>query len=230
MKMENSKMQNPQMALMVTIVNRGSGERAASIIADAGFHFHLLTLAKGTADTKLLDYLGLGETDKDLIISMMPLEATKNILELLDTQIQLHKSGHGIAFTIPIRTIGSSLGVHDLRDSLQAAQEENKMLQNKQYELIVTVSNRGYTDDVMEAARSAQATGGTAIHARQVGVKEAESLFGVTIQPEKEIILILTLQENRDAIIQAIMERAGLQTKAKSIAFSLPVSDVAGLA
>lgn len=228
--MDSNKLQNPQMVLMITVVNRGLGERVASILADAGSNFHILTLATGTADTKLLDYLGLGETDKDLVISSAPADVSKNLLDLLDTKIQLHKAGHGIAFTVPIHSIGSSAALNCLKGSFQTGQEEIEMSQDKKYELIVAVSNRGYTDDIMEAARSAKATGGTAFHARRVGVKEAESFFGVTIQPEKEVIFLLALREDKDSIIKAITENTGLQTKAKSVVFSLPVNDVAGLA
>lgn len=227
--MDNNKLQSPQMVLMITVVNRGFGERVASILADAGSNFHILTLAKGTADTKLLDYLGLGETDKDLVISSAPAEVSKSLLDLLDTKIQLHKTGHGIAFTVPIHSIGNSAALNCLKGSFQTGQEEIEMSQNKKYELIVTISNRGYTDDIMEAARSAKATGGTAFHARRVGVKEAESFFGVTIQPEKEVIFLLALQEDKDSIVKAITENTELQTNAKSIVFSLPVNDVAGL-
>ena len=100
---------------------------------------------------------------------------------------------------------------------------------NGAYDLIVTVANRGFTDEIMEAARSAKAAGGTALHARRVGVKEAESFFGVTIQPEKEVILILTPSENRQDIMRAVTERWGLSSKAKAVVFSLPVIDAVGV-
>lgn len=220
---------NSQSVLTVTIVNRGWGERVAALLAGNGCRFHLLTHATGTADTKLLDYLGLGETDKDLVLSILPRDVAKETLLLLERRIELHKSGHGIAFTIPIGSILSVNAVNDPQNPLQGKKEENEVPQNE-YDLIVICSNKGYTDDIMDAARSANAKGGTALHARRVGVQEAESFFGITIQPEKEVILILTEHAKKESVMRAVMEHPGLQAQTRAVVFSLPVGDVAGLA
>jgi hypothetical protein len=82
----------------------------------------------------------------------------------------------------------------------------------------------------MEAARAAKATGGTVFHARRVGLKEAETFFGVTIQPEKEVVMILAKRSYKQEIMQSITAKSGLQTEAKTVVFSLPVNDVIGLA
>ena len=97
------------------------------------------------------------------------------------------------------------------------------------HDLIIAVTNRGYSDDVMAAAKQANASGGSVIHAKGIGLKEAEKFFGVSIHPEKEVILILTLSKFRAEIMKSICSNTGLQTEAKTIAFSLPVNDVAGL-
>ena len=81
----------------------------------------------------------------------------------------------------------------------------------------------------MDAARSAGAYGGTVIHAKGTGMELAEKFMGVSLASEKELVLIVTQTELKNPIMQAIMKDAGLQTKAKSIAFSLPVTDTAGL-
>ena len=98
-----------------------------------------------------------------------------------------------------------------------------------QHELIVAVANRGFAEEVMDAAKSAKAVGGTVVHARGTGIKEAEKFFGITIQPEKELILIVAPSKHRQGIMEAIATKAGLKTEAKSIVFSLPVTGVAGL-
>lgn len=215
--------------LVVTIVNRGMGEKAAAILAEEGATFHLLLLATGTAPTRLLDYLGLGETEKDLLLSTMPRDSAKGILGRLEAEIGLSKKGHGIAFSVPIGSICGIGAANCLTGVPQNEKKEDPMEPNGAYDLIVMVANRGFTDEIMEAARSAKAAGGTALHARRVGVKEAESFFGVTIQPEKEVILILTRSENRQGIMRAVTEQWGLASKAKAVVFSLPVSDATGL-
>lgn len=215
--------------LVVTIVNRGMGEKAAALFAGEGAAFHLLSYAVGTATTKLLDYLGLGETKKDLLLSTVPLEKSKDLLRRLESDFSLSEKGHGVAFSLPIDCICGSATALCLNGSRPEEQKESHMEPKENYDLIIMVANRGFTDEIMEAARSADASGGTVLHARRVGIKEAESFFGVTIQPEKDVILILTSRGKRQGIMQAVTKQWGPSSKAKTLVFSLPVNDVAGL-
>lgn len=102
---------------------------------------------------------------------------------------------------------------------------ENKTV----YSLIVTVINRGYSEEVMDAAREAGAKGGTVIYGHGTDLHEAELFFGITIHPEKELVLILTTDEKRPGIMQSIIRRVGIETEGAGITFSLPVSDVRGI-
>ena len=100
---------------------------------------------------------------------------------------------------------------------------------DREFDLIVAIVNRGFSDLVMDAARAAGASGGTILHGRGTGVPEAEQFFGIAIQPEKEIVLILTRSDERRKIMAAIAEGAGLNTQGKGLTFSLPVDEVAGI-
>lgn len=97
------------------------------------------------------------------------------------------------------------------------------------HELIMTIINRGFADTVMEAAKAAGAAGGTVINARGTGIHEAEKFFGIIVQPEKELVLILTEHEKKNAIMTAICTRTDLKQAGKGICFSLPVDHVVGL-
>ena len=97
------------------------------------------------------------------------------------------------------------------------------------HELIVVITNRGYTDQVMDAARAVGAAGGTTIQAKGTGTKLARKFFGVSLAAEKEMVFILTRIQDRNPIMKAIMKEAGMETKAQSVAFSMPVTDLAGL-
>ena len=97
------------------------------------------------------------------------------------------------------------------------------------FELIVTIIDQGYSDEVMKHAKAVGATGGTILHARGTGDSEIAQLFGITIQPEKEFVLILAPVKDKEAIMQAIAKGAGLTTNAKGIVFSMPVDDVVGV-
>lgn len=98
------------------------------------------------------------------------------------------------------------------------------------YEAVFCIVNAGYSDIVMDAAREVGARGGTVIHARGTANKEAEQFFQITIQPDKEIVMILVPSDIKDAVLHALYRDAGLKTAGQGIAFSMPVNDVVGIA
>ncbi len=97
------------------------------------------------------------------------------------------------------------------------------------HEVILCIVNSGFSDVVMEAAREFGASGGTVINARGTASLEAEKLFNVTVQPEKEIVMILVKKEIRDDVLHALYQKVGLDTPGQGIAFCLPVTDVTGI-
>lgn len=98
-----------------------------------------------------------------------------------------------------------------------------------EYTLIVTIVNRGFSDDVMEAARSAGAKGGTIMYAHGAGLDETETFLGLSIHPEKEIVLILAEDEKRPGIMHSITSKAGLKSDGMGVTFSLPVNHIGGV-
>ena len=99
-----------------------------------------------------------------------------------------------------------------------------------QHECIVCIVNAGFSDAVMDAAKELGARGGTVVHARGTASQEAEKFFQITIQPDKEMVLILVPAEIKDDILHALYRAVGLKTPGQGIAFSLPVDGVVGLA
>ena len=97
------------------------------------------------------------------------------------------------------------------------------------YEVILCIVNTGFTDVVMAAAREKGARGGTVIHGRGTANKEAEAFFHISIQPDKELVMILVPAELKDAVLHAVYGAAGLKTAGQGIAFSLPVTNVVGI-
>ena len=97
------------------------------------------------------------------------------------------------------------------------------------YEVIFCIVNAGYSDVVMDAAKEVGARGGTVIHARGTANKEAEQFFHITIQPDKEIVMILVPAEIKDDVLHALYRNAGLKTDGQGIAFSMAVDNVVGI-
>lgn len=99
----------------------------------------------------------------------------------------------------------------------------------KEYSLIITIVNNGYTDLVMEGARAGGARGGTVINARGTGNIELEKFYGIPIQKEKEMVLVIVESEFKDDCLKNIYKTAGLETKGQGIAFTVPVDNIVGL-
>ncbi len=103
-------------------------------------------------------------------------------------------------------------------------------MKTNDHEVIFAIVNSGYAEDVMEIARELGVRGGTILNARGVVREEAAAFFGITLHADKEILMMVVEKSLRDTVLNAIYKQMGMAKKAKGIAFSLPVSDVAGLA
>ncbi len=214
--------------LIVTIVDRGKGLRAMELYQAGRSPFHYTSLGQGTANSETLDMLGLGVTEKDVLLSLAPEERVPGLLRQISEGMQLHKPGHGIVFTLPLT--GICRAASDALHEGDAGKEDNMpMEQERAYDLVVAVINHGYVDQLMTAAKAVGARGGTVIHARRNNFEEIESVTGFSIQPEKEIVAILIPRKERLAVMKAINQAAGLSTEAKGIVFSLPVEEMSGL-
>ena len=99
----------------------------------------------------------------------------------------------------------------------------------KGYKCILAVVNNGFSDEAMDAARAAGARGGTVLHGRGTVSKEAEKLFDIPIQPEKEIVMILVSSDIKNDILHGLYRAVGLNTPSQGIAFSMPVDAAVGL-
>ena len=98
------------------------------------------------------------------------------------------------------------------------------------HEVILAIVNSGFAEDVMDVARAEGVRGGTILTARGVANEAAAAFFGITLHAEKEILMMVVEREIRDRVLNAIYKEMGMAKAAQGIAFSLPVSDVAGLA
>ena len=98
------------------------------------------------------------------------------------------------------------------------------------HEVIFVIVNAGFAEEAMDVAREQGVRGGTILNARGVVKEEAAAFFGITLHADKEILMMVVEKDIRDKVLNAIYKQMGMAKKAKGIAFSLPVSDVAGLA
>ena len=102
-------------------------------------------------------------------------------------------------------------------------------MMKKTHKCILAIVNRGFAEVTMKAARACGARGGTILQGRGTISKDAEKIFNISIQPEKEIVMILAKSELVDGILKGLYNAVGSATQAQGIAFALPVDDVVGL-
>ena len=222
-----------QMRAVFTIVDYSRSKQIADIYKNEHVPLRLVTHGHGMVDSTTLDYLGFGENKKSIMISLLSAERTKHIFSVLSETMDLRKAGKGIAFSVPISSMSrflSTIVELDSTKNLQASKEDEPSMPGEyQYELIISIITKGHFTEVKAAASAAGARGGTLIHALGLGGEEAQKFLGISIQPEKDVILIVVKREERNKVMKAISEAAGINTQGKGILFSLPVDSTLGL-
>jgi len=189
-------------------------------------------LCNGTASQGILTLLGLEKTEKSLIFAIADARRSKHLLLEMISALGINMPGNGIAITIPLGSIGGASSMKYLMETQNFIIGEVADMEEKHvfpYELIAAIADRGMADMVMEAARKANAGGGTIVHAKGSGTDFTSKFFGVSIAMEKEILLIVANRKDKANIMRAIMEEAGIRSAAHTVLFSLPVEDVVGL-
>ncbi len=214
---------------MITIAERKKTDRYMEVFQEHNLNVVYKTLGFGTVSNEILDYLGLESNEKAVSFSMLEEHTWLAIKKQLEKKLHIDAPGGGIAFIVPVSSIGGKKTLQFLIESENYQKEEETTLKNTTHELIIVISEQGYTDLIMDAARAAGANGGTVIHAKGTGMELAEKFMHMSLAAEKEIIFIVSKTEQKNAIMQAIMKNAGADSKAKAITFSLPVSATAGL-
>lgn len=221
---------NKKLRLLVLITTPKMAAKATALFDGNSVPIHYRLGAEGTATSEVMDILGLGTPEKQMFLCALEKSAADSMLLKLYKALRIGAVNSGIAFTLPIN--GASKLVFKMLEPLGEEETERKdtraMSENKNAMICVTV-NRGYSEDVMVAARAAGAGGGTVIHSRSVVDDSALPHVGADLAEEKDIVIIVANSETKLAIMQAISEKCGIKTDAKGIVYSLPIDNVVGL-
>ena len=189
--------------------------------------------AQGTASSEVMDMLGLDGVDKNILMSMMPKAFAGEMLSKLQKKLHLGMPNTGIAFTLVLS--GGSGHIVQLIDSLQPEVNRTLLERNEtgmagsEYYMIMAIVNQGFSEEVMNAARPVGASGGTVFHSRRIGSAEAMKFWKISVQEEREVVIILAAKDDKQAIMEAIGQKCGMQSKAQGMVMSLPVDGVVGL-
>ena len=218
------------MQLLVSIVERGKGMDLMKHYKEYKVIHHYQAAGRGTAASHLLDTLGFGTTERDVILSVAPVDTMRQLMYHLKDDDRSKLGAQGIAFAINMSGMTAILAVGLSRlEELEPERGEQIMEQGNHHSLILVSVNQGYTDEVMDTARSAGARGGTIIRARWTGADEVEKFVGITLHAEKEVLAIVSPNKERNKIMEAIDRGHGLRTEAQAVVFSLPIEHTARL-
>ena len=210
--------------LIWVIVNFGKGSTVLQTAKKCGASGGTVLLAKGTANSTFAGYLGLTDKRKEVILMACSKEIANCVLKNLNEKFQFEKPKHGIAFTTDICTVVGSVG------HISTDREKLKRGDESMYCSITVVVEKGKAEDVIDAATAAGSKGGTIINARGSGIHETSKLFFMDIEPEKEIVIILSEKSVADAILSSIREKIDIEGPGKGIIFVQDVNKVFGMA
>ncbi len=208
------------MKCVVAIVPRGQGEASAGAAVRAGAGGGTILLGRGTASNGILQLLGLGDSSKDFMFSLVEDGTAEPVRDALLAFAEATRAARpGILFTLPVLRFLRSGFPETPPESSSSAMESSAC------QLVNVIVNKGYADDAMAAARKAGATGGTVLCARGTARPDDTKFFGVPLVPEKEQLLVLVDAKKARDVLDAVRALPCFAEKGSGIAFTLPVSD-----
>ncbi len=220
----NKKFQSSPVRCLCVIIAKGLGESVIKSLMNQGVSNCYITLGIGTAQSDTLDYFGLDGPEKEIILCAAATDNVGNIFRALSEESKLKKAGYGIAFSIPVSAISVKAVQQIKKPMTEVKKERNRM----DYELIAALTDKNTEDEIMKAARSAGASGGTIIRGRKAADGNEERFLNISIHPEKEIILIVAKASDKKNIMKAIDDEAK-NSNIEVTQLSFPVDDVFGI-
>ena len=216
------------MKLILSIVERGQGAAILRLYWQWHVPIHLQCAGTGTATSEIMDILGLGSSEKDVVVSFAAASAARKLLYDMDNDLRGHTGGAGIVVCVPVSGL-NSLVANLAAYHAEGVKKEEKEMERTENSLILVVCSQGCTDDVMSTAKAHGARGGTVVRGRLSGRKELEQAYEVELEAEREIVAIVVPTELRGPIMEAVNEQHGLRSEAQALVCSLPIEEIVRL-
>ena len=208
--------------MLVVIVEHNKASKVLHLADEKGVTASVAMLGRGTASRTIFDYLGLNDKKKAVLMLFGKTEEIMDLADYLVEKLEMNKPNHGIAY------IESAFNVFGTEDNANGS--ENIKRGENMYNAIYTIVEKGNADDVIEAAQKGGSRGGTVMHARGSGSEEARKVFNMLIEPEKEIVLIISEEAKTKDIVESIRKETQIEEEGKGIIFITRVEQTYGLA
>ncbi|MFV0364418.1 MAG: hypothetical protein ACK5LL_15215 [Suipraeoptans sp.] len=226
----NMELDRKPMSLLISIVDRGAGNTLMKRYSDYTLRVNTQCAAEGTASSSMLEDIGVELNEKDILFSLAPTPLIDTIMiEFNNMKLEKKIKSSGIIFSVGLEAINSLLAMvidetSNFDELSKEQMEEVKYMNQKtSNSLIILAVNQGYTDDLMQVARKAGATGGTIVRGRWSDGGMMEEHHGITLQEEREMVFILASEISKANIMNAINENFGLMKEANGLICAVPV-------
>ena len=209
--------------ILCFIVNDGMGSKVLKLGKQDGVSGGTVFYGFGTINNNALKMLGLDDIRKEIVILAAKKEVAEHALEDLSKKLKLEKRNHGIAFSIPIVNLLGN------RNCVYSQNASSRKVDNVMHQAIFTIVDHGQAEQVIDAAVAAGSQGGTVITGRGSGSHETSKLFSMDIEPEKEIVMILSETHTTDAIVASISNAIKIEKPGNGVLFTVDVNNTKGL-
>ena len=210
-----------QIMLIVSIIERGRAKAYIEMLDRKSIRFHTQCVGQGTASSEMMDILGLGSSDKDIVLSYAPRRIVAALAAGLTKDLSSGMGYNGLMMFLSTSAINQVAAELLLQaEGNETEGEESAMKSEYRHSLILITVSQGYADAVMQTAKKAGATGGTVIRARLAGT---EQMALMQAQEEKEIIAILAADSVRGQIMEDVNREFGLRAEARGTVCAVPV-------
>lgn len=211
---------NSEFNVMTLIISEHQANLFIDIIKEKSLYDGIVFLAKGTVKNSFLNLIGLKNQKMRLIDVLIERDKSKEIIDYTAEKLKLNEPNHGIAYLTSRRMV---------KDEKGESNASNTIGEKTMFKKITVIVNRGMADDIMDIARESGARGGTILHGKGTGTKNAAKLFGMEVEPEKELVLIIVPTEIEEKVVKNLYDNLEMQNSGNGILFVEDITDVRGI-
>ncbi len=214
---------NKRLMILLSILERDKGKKLIKVLENINIRMNFQCVGYGTAPTEMMDIFGLGSNDKDIVISLASESTVKEMMSDFGTSFESHNKYGGLMIILKTSAAGRVLTELLNYNSNSVSEKGNGPMKNEHHNNLILISvNEGYSDNVMEVARKAGATGGTVVKGRLADTQLVAALENVEIDEERELLLILAPLKTSKQIMEDVNREFGINSKANGIITAIP--------
>lgn len=209
--------------VLLAIVERDKGKKLIKELENINIKVNFQCVGLGTAPTEMMDIFGIGSKDKDIIVSLGTENAVKDMMASFGTTFESHSKYGGLMIILKTSAANRILAEILSFNSDGNSEKGNGFMKNEHHHNLIFISvNEGYSDDVMQVARKAGATGGTVIKGRLANIEQFADIGKTDVDGEREILCILAPHKTSAQIMEDVNKEFGITSAANGIILAIP--------